>query len=253
MFFQIFFYFPFAVKSKGAEELPPFTFGAECSKSSFSTRRLEQRKKHSPVDTVLGVPCHYRNDGIVSYLLTPARAPPSRLSVQNWLSETPDGNAQNNSSVRGERVFTMDANTGKLVPIGDLGSNRDSQDSLTLRDISDRGADSLRPASPKYDERHVLAISDFTNLSCSPAYALSRKKVPTVPLSVPALPKGGQLTCKETTLVNSQSSEEVIPGQPHPSNRKPPSKPMDCTPPQPPERGLELHVSTLVMFLLNWP
>lgn len=147
----------------------------------------------------------------------------------------------------------MDVNTGKLVPIGDLGSNRDSQDSLTMRDTSDEGVDLLRPASPKYDEKHVLGISDFTNLACSPAYVLSRKKVPTVPPSVPALSKAGKPTSKETNLVNLQTSEEVVPGQPHSSNRKPQSKPMDCTPPQPPEEGLELHVSTLVMFLLNWP
>ena len=122
-----------------------------------------------------------------------------------------------------------------------------------MRDTSDEGGDILRPASPKYDEKHVLGISDFTNLSCSPAYVLSRKKVPIVPPSVPALSKAGQSTSKETTPVSLQTSEVVIPGQPHSSNRKPQSKPMDCTPPQPPEGGLELLVSTLVVFLLNWP
>lgn len=160
----------FTVKSKDALDLPPFLFGAENKKSRFSISRAEPKAKPADLRPGMGVPCHFENDGSVSYLLTPARPPPSRLAVQQWLSENHSSDAQKHSSSRGERVFTMDANTGKLVPMDEAGSNRSTQDSLPGEE---EDMEFFRPASPKYDEKHVLATPMFSG---SQEYVLSSKR-----------------------------------------------------------------------------
>ena len=68
----------------------------------------------------------------------------------------------------------MLSDAGKLVPNGNIGSSELSQESLTMKDSVAEDMEYIRPASPKYDEKHVLAPS-FTQLAASPAYALSRK------------------------------------------------------------------------------
>jgi hypothetical protein len=143
------------VKSREALDLPPFLFGAENKKSRFSISRADKKAKSADFRPGMGVPCHYENDGSVSYLLTPARPPPSRLAVQQWLSENHATETQNHSSARGERVFTMDANTGKLVPIDEAGSNRSTQESLPMLKIS------LLESSFKFRGNHLGQYSKF--------------------------------------------------------------------------------------------
>lgn len=158
----------FTVKSRDALDLPQFVFGAENKASRFSISRGEAKAKPADLRPGMGVPCHFENDGSVSYLLTPARPPPSRLAVQQWLAENPISGAQMHSSSRGERVFTMDANTGKLVPMDEAGSNSTTQDSLPGEE------EFFRPASPKYDEKHVLATPMANG---SQEYVVSSKRI----------------------------------------------------------------------------
>ena len=107
-----------AVKTRDAQDLPPFLFGSESKKSSFSgyATRQDQPKKEkdfsSSADLVAGVPCNYENDGSLTYLLTPAKPPPSSMAVRKWLSETHPADGKHCVTVWGETVFTMDANTG---------------------------------------------------------------------------------------------------------------------------------------------
>lgn len=65
-------------------------------------------------------------------------------------------------------MFTMDANTGKLVPMDEAGSNSTTQDSLPGEE------EFFRPASPKYDEKHVLATPMANG---SQEYVVSSKRI----------------------------------------------------------------------------
>ncbi|KAG0605129.1 hypothetical protein M758_9G034000 [Ceratodon purpureus] len=236
----------FDVKSRDALDLPPFLFGAENKKSRFSVSRAEQKAKSADIRPGMGVPCHYENDGSVSYLLTPAKPPPSRLAVEQWLSENHVSQNQNHSGARGERVFTMDANTGKLVPIDDAGSNRSTQESLPMRHSGEEDMEYFRPASPKYDEKHVLATPMLSNLPASPAYALSSKRSSRRSSDADAIgPPGTKslhpnplLSSGATTSVNTQNSSDSVPQEPHMSKSKlqqtssQDEKNVYCTPPQ---------------------
>ncbi|CAM6067733.1 unnamed protein product [Sphagnum tenellum] len=83
----------FDVKSKDVQDLPPFVFpsedknsgcgdGVRCGGVAVITEDLG-------VDpSLVGVPCHYGNDGSVSYLLTPAKLPPSPSTVRQWLLDS---------------------------------------------------------------------------------------------------------------------------------------------------------------------
>lgn len=111
------------------------------------------------------------------------------------------------------------SDAGKLVPNGGIGSNEPSQEGLTMKDSVAEDMEYVRPASPKYDEKHVLAPS-FTQLAVSPAYAVSRKTTtytitPRVTPQVMLKPTGPQLylnssTPKETTPMKPQSSSDVL-------------------------------------------
>lgn len=212
------------VKSKDALDLPPFLFGAENKKSRFSISRAEPKSKSTDLRPGMGVPCHFENDGSVSYLLTPARPPPSRRAVQQWLSENHSIDAQKHSSSRGELVFTMDANTGKLVPIDGAGSNRSTQESLP----GEEEMEFFRPASPKYDEKHVLATPMFSNPPGSQEYILSNKRssrrsndadAPRTPGSK-SLYSNPPVSSGATTPGNTQNSSDGVPEAPHVSKSK---------------------------------
>lgn len=235
------------MKSREPLDLSPFLFGAENRKSRFSTSRAEQKAKSTDFKPGMGVPCHYENDGSVSYLLTPAKPPPSRLAVQQWLSENHVAEIQNYSTARGERVFTIDANTGKLVPIDEAGSNRSTQESLPMRHSGEEDLEYFRPASPKYDEKHVLATPMLSIRPASPAYALSSKRLRRrgsdadaqgPPGSKSLHPNPPPLSSGATTSVNTQIPSDGTAEGPHVSKSKllqasaEDEKNVDCTPPQ---------------------
>ena len=234
------------VKSREALDLPPFLFGADNKKSRFSISRAEQKGKSTDFRPGMGVPCHYENDGSVSYLLTPARPPPSRLAVQQWLSENHVTETRNYSSGRGERVFTMDANTGKLVPIDEPASHRSTQESFPMRHSGEEDMEYLRPASPKYDEKHVLATPMLSNLPVSPAYELSSKRSSRRNCGADAqgpagfkslYPNSSLLSSGATNSVNQNSSDSAL-EEPQVSKAKllqagpEDEKNVDFTPPQ---------------------
>lgn len=151
------------MKSNEGEHLPPFVFGVP-GRISRSDKEAKQRSYvenelwglPGKGDLSITVPVHFENDGGISYLLTPARAPPSRASVLQWLQQKQlKESARTNKSAKD--FFTIDANTGSLVSFGDA-DGVDTQDtqSLTQGSFEDNGY--FRPASPKYDEQHVLAL-----------------------------------------------------------------------------------------------
>uniref|UniRef100_A0A7I4D3U3 DNA polymerase zeta catalytic subunit n=1 Tax=Physcomitrium patens TaxID=3218 RepID=A0A7I4D3U3_PHYPA len=215
----------FDVKTKEAFDLPPFLFGAENKKSRFSSTRAEQRTSPTPLSPGMGVPCYYENDGSVSYLLTPAKPPPSRFAVQQWLSENNVTDAQSHLSTRGERLFTMDANTGKLVPIDEAGSNRSTQESFPLQHSDE---DYFRPASPKYDEHHVLATPMVSHFSVSPACA------PSVKRSSKKSNANGEVASGSNSLhSNPELNEKKVTAQASPSlhNNSPSSQTLECVAP----------------------
>ncbi|CAK9870824.1 unnamed protein product [Sphagnum jensenii] len=96
----------FDVKSKDVQDLPPFVFpsedknsgcgdGVRCGGVAVITEDLG-------VDpSLVGVPCHYGNDGSVSYLLTPAKLPPSPSTVRQWLLDVThvSSTSQNHSNL----------------------------------------------------------------------------------------------------------------------------------------------------------
>ncbi|CAK9268152.1 unnamed protein product [Sphagnum jensenii] len=96
----------FDVKSKDVQDLLPFVFpsedknsgcgdGVRCGGVAVITEDLG-------VDpSLVGVPCHYGNDGSVSYLLTPAKLPPSPSTVRQWLLDVThvSSTSQNHSNL----------------------------------------------------------------------------------------------------------------------------------------------------------
>jgi hypothetical protein len=216
----------FDVKSKDVQDLPPFVFpsedknsgcgdGVRCGGVAVITEDLG-------VDpSLVGVPCHYGNDGSVSYLLTPAKLPPSPSTVRQWLLDVThvSSTSQTHSSIRGDCIFTIDSNTGKLIPLG-IRSNESSQESLTMKgsgddDDDDDDMECFRPASPKYDEKHVLANPSYNRLLPLHPHVQSQPgAVRQMQTSAPLL-SSNPVTPQQTTPVNSQSSSEIVAGEPN--------------------------------------
>ncbi|CAM6089940.1 unnamed protein product [Calypogeia fissa] len=195
----------FDVKSRDAVHLRAFEFGGSSKRSKFepgpkSRQYVEQEywAAEDEMDSVVGIPSHFENDGRSSYLITPAKPPPSPLAVRQWASSSMKS-AIGAEKVHGAHVggggqmFTMDANTGKLVPIVEIASAKNSQESLPGVDSSLEGAGAYeRPASPKYDESYVL------NLTALPTWMPSPRK-PGASLQSARLPKEPSAGTEKTT------------------------------------------------------
>jgi hypothetical protein len=125
--------------------------------------------------------------------------------------------SQNHSSIRGDCIFTIDSNTGKLIPLG-IRSNESSQESLTMKGSGDDDDDDMecfRPASPKYDEKHVLANPSYTRLLPLHPHVQSQPgAVRQMQTSAP-LSSSNPVTPQQTTPVNSQSSSEIVAREPN--------------------------------------
>jgi hypothetical protein len=214
---------PFAVKSKDVQDLPPFVFPSEDKNSGCGDGvrcgGVAVIMEDLGVDpSLVGVPCHYGNDGSVSYLLTPAKLPPSPSTVRQWLLDVThvSSTSQNHSSIRGDCIFTIDSNTGKLIPLG-IRSNESSQESLTMKGSGDDDDDDMecfRPASPKYDEKHVLANPSYNHLLPLQHVQSQPGAVRQLQTSAP-LSSSNPVTPQQTTPVNSQSSSEIVAGEPN--------------------------------------
>ncbi|KAL3678075.1 hypothetical protein R1sor_021031 [Riccia sorocarpa] len=159
----------FDVKSRDAVHLRPFQFGRSSRRSNFQTGskhrvyvQQESWGHEERLELIAGIPTYTENNGTTTYLITPAKAPPSPLEVRQWLSrQSLQALEPSKRTVAGgQQIFTMDPNTGKLVPVAEIGSDANTQES-TPKIGSSQGEDGefLRPASPKYDERHVLFLS----------------------------------------------------------------------------------------------
>ncbi|KAL8553803.1 hypothetical protein ACS0TY_002187 [Phlomoides rotata] len=74
-----------SLQGKFADDCLPF-FARNCLEQELqgvSPRKYEHADNHEPT---MGVPVHFQNDGSYLYMLTPAGSPPSRESVDRWLS-----------------------------------------------------------------------------------------------------------------------------------------------------------------------
>lgn len=71
-----------SLQGRFADDCPPF-FERNCLEEEFQARKCEYVDNREPV---MGVPILYQNDGSYLYMLTPAVSPPSRESVDRWLS-----------------------------------------------------------------------------------------------------------------------------------------------------------------------
>eukprot|EP00897_Mesotaenium_endlicherianum_P009915 jgi/Mesen1/8952/ME000056S08360 len=185
----------FNVRSQEARDLPPFTFGTSEARDGSRAAPgggVSERDWQPPVgiEPLAGLSSHFDTDGSLSYLVSPVRPPPSRATVLRWLAyNPPDGTfAVSNSTLRlatgrGEgAIFTMDANTGKLVPAGDAtaggspgqyrgpglaaGTGRGGRGFLESQQPQEQEEEEeplAKPSSPKYDEHHVLMASQLSS------------------------------------------------------------------------------------------
>ncbi|KAL2641863.1 hypothetical protein R1flu_009450 [Riccia fluitans] len=166
----------FDVKSREAVHLKPFHFGRSSRRSNFHTgskhRVYVQQESwgyEERLQQMAGIPTYTENNGTTLYMITPARAPPSPLAVKQWLSQqsVQPLETSKRAIAGGQQIFTMDPNTGKLVPVAEIGSVANTQESTPKIDSSQEDGEFLRPASPKYDERHVLFLSHSSTISLS--------------------------------------------------------------------------------------
>lgn len=234
------------MKSRDAVHLRPFEFGGFSKRSKFeqgskSRQYIEEEYwgAEDEMDTVAGLPSHFENDGRASYLITPAKPPPSPFAVREWVSsmKSVPGAAEKVGGTHfgGEQMFTMDANTGKLVPIVEIGSAKTSQESLPEADASMEYADYERPASPKYNETHVFNLTHQS--SALPTRKYSQWKPGAVKQGVSLSTEPSVAAAAESAFRNGQMERPVAPSTVQTAQLHL-SPPEDSTTKQPPRKGV---------------
>ncbi|BBN02455.1 DNA polymerase zeta [Marchantia polymorpha subsp. ruderalis] len=163
----------FDVRSREAVHLRRFQFGRSSRRSNFDegskNRVYIQQEGWGREDfsgPIAGIPKYIENDGTLFYLITLAKAPPSPRSVKQWLSLQSVQRLDISKGIvaGGQQLFTMDSNTGKLVPLVEIGSAANSQESVPKTECSEEDGEFVRPASPKYDERHVFYLTHSSSM-----------------------------------------------------------------------------------------
>lgn len=161
------------MRSREAVHLRRFQFGRSSRRSNFDegskNRVYIQQEGWGREDfsgPIAGIPKYIENDGTLFYLITLAKAPPSPRSVKQWLSLQSVQRLDISKGIvaGGQQLFTMDSNTGKLVPLVEIGSAANSQESVPKTECSEEDGEFVRPASPKYDERHVFYLTHSSSM-----------------------------------------------------------------------------------------
>eukprot|EP00850_Spirogloea_muscicola_P022205 SM000282S10608 [mRNA] locus=s282:114607:126097:- [translate_table: standard] len=149
----------FKVRSHEAVDLPPAFRG----KSAWHAQhgRPYGGSHHVPEvlpDPVAGVPLSFNARGEATYLVSPARPPPPRAAVVAWVQKhLPTVSSISPAKQReGGPLFTVDANTGKLVPVDASSGHSQGGSSQGILSEEEPALPLERPASPKYDEMVTL-------------------------------------------------------------------------------------------------
>eukprot|EP00850_Spirogloea_muscicola_P013421 SM000091S24579 [mRNA] locus=s91:158707:170125:- [translate_table: standard] len=149
----------FKVRSHEAVDLPPAFRG----KSAWHAQhgRPYGGSHYIPEvlpDPVAGVPLSFNARGEATYLVSPARPPPPRAAVVAWVQKhLPTVSTISPAKQReGGPLYTVDANTGKLVPVDASSGHSQGGSSQGVLSEEEPAPPLERPASPKYDEMVTL-------------------------------------------------------------------------------------------------